>query len=45
MVKERLSGLGVICLLPVGPPPELAAVAGAFHGVDDLEFGFQGMGG
>jgi len=44
-VKGRLSGLGVICLMPVGPPPELAVVAGVFHGVDDLEFGFQGMGG
>ena len=42
-VKERLSGQGVICLLPNGPPPELAAIAGAFHSVDDLDFGLEGM--
>ena len=42
-VKERLSGQGVICLLPSGPPPELKAIAGAFHSVDDLDFGLEGM--
>jgi hypothetical protein len=42
-VKERLSAQGVICLLPAGSPPELQAVAGAFHGVDDLDFAFEGM--
>jgi hypothetical protein len=42
-VKERLSSQGVICLLPNGPPPELKAIAGAFHSVDDLEFGLEGM--
>lgn len=44
-VKDRLSSRGVICLMPSGPPPELAAIAGAFHSVDDLEFEFEGMGG
>ena len=44
-VKERLSSLGVICLMPSGPPPQLEAIAGAFHSVDDLEFDFHGMGG
>ena len=43
-VKERLSGMGVICLLPAGSPPELEAVAGAFHGVDDLDFTLEGLG-
>ena len=43
-VKERLSGMGVICLLPVGWPPELEAVAGSFFEVDDLDFQFEGMG-
>lgn len=43
-VKQRLVGLGVKCYLPAGPPPELEAVAGAFHGVDDLDFAFEGMG-
>ena len=42
-MKERLSSQGVICLLPNGPPPELKAIAGAFHSVDDLEFGLEGM--
>lgn len=42
-VKERLSGLGVICLLPAGSPPELKAVAGSFFEVDDLDFEFEGM--
>ena len=41
-VKERLNQ-GVICLLPSGPPPELKAIAGAFHSVDDLDFGLEGM--
>lgn len=44
-VKERLSGQGVICLMPSGPPPQLEAIAGVFHSVDDLEFDFHGMGG
>lgn len=43
-VKERLSALGVICLLPAGSPPELKAVAGSFFEVDDLDFQFEGMG-
>lgn len=43
-VKERLSGQGVICLMPNGPPPELGPIAGAFHSVDDLEFNFEGLG-
>ena len=42
-VKERLSGQGVICLMPSGPPPELGLIAGAFHSVDDLDFAFEGM--
>lgn len=42
-VKERLSGQGVICLMPSGPPPEMAAVEGVFHSVDDLDFEFHGM--
>jgi hypothetical protein len=43
-VKDRLSPLGVKCFLPAGPPPPLEAVAGAFHGVDDLDFTLEGMG-
>lgn len=42
-VQQRLSSQGVICLLPSGPPPELKAIAGAFHSVDDLDFGLEGM--
>lgn len=42
-VKDRLSGQGVVCLMPKGPPPELEAIAGVFHAVDDLEFEFDGM--
>ena len=42
-VKEWLSSQGVICLMPSGPPPELEAIAGVFHSVDDLEFDFEGM--
>lgn len=44
-VKERLSGQGVVCLMPSGPPPQLEAIAGVFHPVDDLDFDFSGMGG
>lgn len=44
-VKERLSGRGVICLMPAGPPPELGVTAGAFMDVDDLDFEFPGMSG
>lgn len=44
-VKERLGKQGVVCLMPSGPPPELAAIAGVFHSVDDLDFDFDGMGG
>lgn len=43
-VKERLSGMGVMCFLPAGPPAELEAVAGAFYGIDDLDFTLEGMG-
>lgn len=42
-VKDRLSGQGVVCLMPSGPPPELGPIAGALHSVDDLEFDFAGM--
>ena len=42
-VKERLNSRGVVCLMPSGPPPELKAIAGAFHSVDDLDFEFEGM--
>lgn len=42
-VKERLSGQGVVCLMPNGPPPEFGPIAGAFHSVDDLDFEFEGM--
>lgn len=42
-VKDRLSGSGVICLLPT-KTAELAAIEGLFHSVDDLEFEFVGMG-
>lgn len=42
-VKKHLSRLGVRCYLPAGPPSELEAVAGAFLGVDDLDFAFEGM--
>ena len=40
-VKERLSGLGVLCVLPVRPKGDLALVTGAFSRIDDLEF-FEG---
>jgi hypothetical protein len=43
-VREKLSSQGVICLMPSGPPPELEAIAGVFHSVDELEFEFPGMG-
>lgn len=42
-VKKRLSGHGVVCLMPSGPPPEFEPIAGAFHPVDALDFGFEGM--
>lgn len=42
-VQERLTALGVVCLMPLGPPPELKAIAGAFHDVDELDFDFEGM--
>lgn len=42
-VKERLSGQGVICLMPSGPPPELGPIDGAFHSVDELDFAFEGL--
>ena len=44
-VRQKLSSQGVICLMPIGPPPELEAIAGVFHSVDDLDFDFHGMGG
>lgn len=43
-VKEKLCPLGVRVFLPAGPPAALEAVAGAFHGVDDLDFTLEGMG-
>jgi len=43
-VKEKLGPLGVRVFLPAGPPAALEAVAGAFHGVDDLDFTLEGMG-
>ena len=42
-VKDRLSNQGVLCLMPSGPPEQLAAVAGLFHAIDDLEFEFEGL--
>lgn len=42
-VKERLSGLGVLCIVPVRPQGDVALVTGAFSRVDDLEFEFEGM--
>jgi hypothetical protein len=42
-VKERLSELGVLCIVPVRPQGDIALVAGAFSRVDDLEFEFEGM--
>lgn len=42
-VKERLSGQGVICLMPSGPPPEMGPITGAFHSADELEFEFEGL--
>lgn len=44
-VMERLKSQGVHCFLPVGPPPELEAIAGVFHSVDDLDFRLEGFGG
>ena len=41
-VQQRISSLGVLCLLPVRPN---SLVAGAFSRFDDLDFGFEGMGG
>lgn len=40
-VKEQLSGLGVLCPLPILPPGDIALATGAFVRVDDLEF-FEG---
>lgn len=42
-VKERL-GDQVICLTPC-KVPQLAAIEGVFHSVDDLDFDFQGLAG
>ena len=42
-LSERLSSQGVNVFLPSGPPPELEAVVGVFHSIDDLDFGFEGM--
>lgn len=41
--KARLQSQGVHCFLPVGPPPELEAIAGVFHSVDDLDFRLEGL--
>lgn len=41
--KDKLVSLGAVVLLPAGPPPELEAIKGVFHALDDLEFDFQGM--
>ena len=43
-VKEKLSALGVLCVLPVRPKGDIALVGGAFSRVDDMEFDFEGMG-
>ncbi len=43
-VKERLSGQGVICLMPSGPPLEMGPITGVFHSADELEFEFEGLG-
>jgi hypothetical protein len=42
-VMARLKSQGVHCFLPVGPPPELEAIAGVFHSVDDLDFRLEGL--
>jgi hypothetical protein len=44
-VKELLTRLGVLAMLPVRPTGDIALVAGAFSQVDDLEFEFEGMSG
>ena len=41
-VKEKLSGLGVLCVLPIRPLGDIGVVTGAFMRVDDLDF-FEGM--
>jgi hypothetical protein len=42
-VKERLSQLGVLCIIPVRPKGDIALVSGVFSRVDDLEFRWEGM--
>lgn len=42
-VKEKLTELGVLCILPVRPQGDIAVVTGAFMRVDALEFDFDGM--
>lgn len=42
-VKERLTQLGVLCIIPVRPKGDIALVSGAFSRIDDLEFRWEGM--
>lgn len=42
-VKEKLTGLGVLCILPIAPPGDVALATGAFMRVDALEFDFEGL--
>jgi len=43
-VKDRLSGLGVLCILPIKPKNSAASAISGFRGGIDWEFGFEGMG-
>ncbi|WP_313443794.1 hypothetical protein [Brevundimonas sp.] len=42
-VKESLTQLGVLCIIPARPKGDIALVSGAFSRVDDLEFRWEGM--
>ena len=43
-VKDRLSGLGVLCILPIKPKGPAASVISGFRRDIDWEFEFEGMG-
>ena len=43
-VKDRLSGLGVLCILPIKPKGPAASAVAGFQRNIDWEFEFEGMG-
>ena len=43
-VKEKLSALGILCILPIKPMGPAASVISGFRRDIDWEFEFEGMG-